>query len=187
MIDLISAAHSAASLKHFIEQDIASHLITLQFNAAAATLEGLQHAKDKKFVCWSVINHIEDVEQGLISKLKSPNHFQAAKQYIYASALKASLYKYLNEVSLVQKCCDDTLFVVNTHNRNVENSVLPDSYLLWNPAYWFYMYRYNHSNIGKIADSFDAQKFWRIVANREENFGLLVIHDLPDDVYREYR
>jgi hypothetical protein len=180
-MDLLSAVHTSLALREFIEKDIISHLVSIELNAAASALSGIDKAVDKRSVYWSAINHLEVVEQALVSKLDSSNRFEAAKKYVYISALKAAIYKYLGEDGLVQKCCDDSVKVVKTHNYNEENHQFANIVKSWNPFGWIELRRYLTSTLGKVASSFDANKFWKELANRNEYFDLIQISTDPNE------
>jgi hypothetical protein len=174
-MDLLTAATNAASLKKFIEEDITSHLVRLEFGAAAGALSGLELAQDKASVYWSAINHLESVEESLKSQLRSYKRNEATCKYIYVSALKAAIYKYLGEDRLVQKCLNDTLAVVRTQNINAEKYQLSDMFAAWKPSTWTSLYDYYHSELGKAAQEFNPTEYWKTMTGREESFYLLTM------------
>lgn len=188
-MDLLIAVSNIASLKKFIEKDLVSLLISLELGAAAQALSGLDSAKDKRSVYWSTINHLEVVEQGLIHKLKTSRRFDAAKQYIYISSLKAAIYKYLQEDGLVEKCFKDSLEVVEIHNVNAKKKEFSDIFSAWNPLGWFEMIRFRKSEIGKMSLDFNAREFWQRFAEKNGSFGLLLIDPDPgpNGYYMEYK
>jgi hypothetical protein len=179
-MDLLSAVHTSLALKEFIEKDMVAHLVSIELNATANALSGLEKAKDKKSVYWSAINHLEVVEQALKSRLDATDKFVCAKEYVYVSALKAVIYKYLGEDGLVQKCCDDSLEVVKIHNYNEEHHQFKNFFQSWNPFGWFSLRRYLTSSLGKAASNFDAEIFWKQLAKRNESFYFLLIDPDPN-------
>ncbi|MXN91105.1 hypothetical protein GR160_07665 [Flavobacterium sp. Sd200] len=188
-MDLLSAANNAASIKKFVEQDLVSLLIDLQFNAAASTLSGVEKAIDKKSVYWSAITNFNVAQEGLKRKLTSKNRFEVAKQFIYLSALIATIYKYLGEDGLVEKCYDDTLEVVKTQRVNEKKYEIIDNFSAWLPKNWIESNRIRGSVFGQRSLRFDAQEFWRQLSNKSESLLLLVIDPDPgpNGSYMDYR
>ena len=172
-MDLISAAQNFSKLKKFIERDLHSLFVKIHLDAAASALSGLDYAKNKYKVCWSAINHLEVVEQTLKAQLRGVSRFEATKKYLYVSALKSLIYKYINEDNLVNKCCDDSLYVVKQHNEYTESRQLFDIVGFWNSIAWGKLIRFHNSDFGKKARSFNATNFWKENLDRNEFFGLL--------------
>jgi hypothetical protein len=172
-MDLLTAATNVASLKKFVEEDMTSHFVTLQFGAAANALSGIEHAKDKKSVYWSAINHLESVEQGLKSDLTSIMRENNAADYLYVSAIKAAIYMYMGEKDLAEKCCDDSLQVVRTHNINfAKASSGSDLLAANNPVNWYKLVRRENAPLTKARWTFDAHTFWQRLIGRKADFTL---------------
>lgn len=188
-MELLTAIQSLRALKSFIENDLTTLLTSLELRAAAHALEGIERAKDKRSVYWSAINHLEVAEQGFISKLESSQNFDVAKQYLFLSSVKSTIYKYLEEDGLVEKCFEDSLKVVNLQHTYAKKNEIRDVFLAWNPKNWITSYRFRNSVIGKKSLAFDAGRFWKILIDKSENFGLLLIDPdpSPDGDYMYYR
>jgi len=178
-MELLSAIQNVASLKKFMEEDFVSLLISIELNAVTNALSCLERAKDKKSVYWSAINHIEVIEEGLKNRLGTVNRFNVAKEYIFISSIKATIYKYLGEDGLVEKCYEDTISVVEMHNKNAKKHELLDVVSWWNPKNWFDTFSFGKTEIGRKSLGFDGKQFWEIMANKNGSLGLLVIDPDP--------
>ena len=156
MVDLVSAAKTADAIRKLVEQDLGQVLTQLDLGAAARALSGLESAKDKRAVYWSAVNHIESAEEKLRAGLKSGQHDRAAQMYFHASALKAILYRYLGEEGLARKCFEDSLAIVEEHNRlaGTIGVQFRQTVGAWNPANWF------ASPAERMARDFRPSRFW---------------------------
>ena len=180
MADLIAAVRTASTIKRLVERDLGQILIDADLDAASAALSGLERARDKRSVYWSTINHVESAEAKLRGRLKTGDALSSAQVLFYLSAIKALIFRYLDEEGLARKCLTDSLDIVETYNRNVQGFRVQIGYVLsfWNPTRWLA----SGSNVRKTADAFRPAEFWEAFGYPgPHNFSLMIF--LEDGIY----
>lgn len=172
-MDLLAAIKTTHSLKKFVEEDLVDLLIGINFSAASNALQDVALAVDKRSAYWSAINHLQSTEEGFKRQLKTARRHDAAKGYIYISALKATIFRYIGEDKLIGKCLNESLAVLADHNRYTQSQQISDMFAWWNPTNWIGFIKFMNSDFGRAARSFDAESFWKEMGFPGNNFYFL--------------
>ncbi len=170
-MDLITVIKATSKLKQFVEKDLIFHLAAIQLSAAASALSNVEFAKDKRLIYISCINHLEDAEALYKSKIKSAERDEACYHYYYVSALKAIIWKYLEEDDLIIKCCNDCLEVERQRVANDKGSI--EAY---NPKKLISVIRtvLSKNEFQVQSRRFNSNEFWKVFIGRQTNFSLTV-------------
>lgn len=180
-MDLLTAAKSLTYLKKFIEDDLKTQIVNLHFSAVESALDAVKYANDKKSAYWSVITHLEDVEQAVLSQLKSIRITEVANQYLYVCALKALIYKYLNENNLVRKCFDDSLALVKKAQAHMNSLAFGLNLFkgVTTPRNWTLIFK--PAALERAANQFNPRQFWHDMLGRDEDFDVSTGEGDPGD------
>jgi hypothetical protein len=171
MADLLAAARTTAALTKFIEEDLVGLMAQLDISAAGIALSGIPSARDKRSAWWSAVNHLEGAESKLRSRMKTASAFDSAQTYLYISAIKALIFRYLGEERLIAKCLEDSKDIVQAQQRfeSTFMSQIKGVASLFKPSTWVEAIR--RSGLRRAARDFRPEPFW-------EAMGFPGSHDL---------
>jgi ATP-dependent DNA ligase len=169
---LVEVVRTSAALKRFIDQDLQSHLGRLNLAAAANAMASAQEAKDKRSALWSVVNHLETAEATYYSLLNTSRRFEGAQCLLYTKALKATLFRSLDEEALVKREFEGSKEVVLKQNHDVWDNQMKDLVAGWNPGNWISLIRHINTEPGKTARAFEPALFWEQLGYKDGYFQL---------------
>lgn len=171
-MELLAAIGTYSTLKKFVEDDLYSHLGSIQLSAAAQALSSARYANDKKKAYWSCINHLEDAEALYKSQINTGKRDEMCRCYFYVSALKATIFKFLGEEALMGKCCDDSQ-EIEMHRLHYEKSGIPEG-LNWPGMFSLIKLVLSKNEFKVKARRFDPERFWKDLLGRTTSFALPV-------------
>jgi hypothetical protein len=143
-----------------VEEDLVGLMVRLDVAAASIALSGVSDARDKKAMWWSTINHLEAAEAKLRSRMESAVAFESAQTYLYVSAIKALIFRYLDEERLVARCLDDSRAIVLQQQRFAGSAKeqIKGVVSLFYPRTWISAFR--PSSLERAARDFRPATFW---------------------------